>query len=212
MRWIAGWLVGGGWWLVVVGGWWLVVLLPITTAAQGQTSTGSVLVKALQAGGHVIVMRHASSPSVIPTKPNPDNVPPERQLDEQGRKTTTAMGEALRRLKIPIGEVLTSPTYRARETARLLGFPNARSVAELGEGTGTMQAVSSAQTGWLQKKVREFPTNTNTVLITHVPNVSAAFPDSPAVDQGEALVFAPAGQGNVRLVGRIKIEEWPALR
>jgi hypothetical protein len=74
-----------------------------------------------------------------------------------------------------------------------------------------MQAVSSVQTGWLQKKVRESPSRTNTVLITHVPNVSAAFPEIPAVDQGEALVFAPAGQGNVRLVGRIKIEEWPGL-
>ena len=203
-------LVVGSWWLVVCG-LWLVVLLPVTTTAQGQILTGGALVKALQAGGHVIVMRHASSPSVIPTKPNADNVPPERQLDEQGRKTTTAMGEALRRLKVPIGEVLTSPTYRARETARLIGFPNARSVPELGEGTGTMQAVSPAQTGWLQKKVREFPRNTNTVLITHVPNASAAFPDIPAVDQGEALVFAPAGQRNVRLVGRIKIEEWPGL-
>ena len=70
-----------------------------------------------------------------------------------------------------------------------------------------MQAVSPAQTGWLQKRVREFPSNTNTVLITHVPNVSAAFPETPAIDQGEALVFAPAG----RLVGRIKIEEWPGL-
>ena len=52
-------------------------------------------------------------------KSNPDNVPPERQLDEKGRTTAAAMGDALRRLKIPIGEVLTSPAYRARETARL---------------------------------------------------------------------------------------------
>ncbi|HEX5070844.1 MAG TPA: histidine phosphatase family protein, partial [Vicinamibacterales bacterium] len=98
------------------------LLLTVVATVDGQTLTGSALATSLRAGGHVIVMRHGSSPSQVPDKPNPDNVPPERQLDEQGRKAATAMGEALRRLKIPIGEVMTSPTYRARETARLIGL------------------------------------------------------------------------------------------
>jgi phosphohistidine phosphatase SixA len=187
------------------------VTLVTVVAAQPQTLTGPALVKALQAGGHVIVMRHGSSPSQIPEKPNPDNVPPERQLDDKGRATATAMGAALRRLKIPIGEVLTSPTYRARETARMIGLPNPRPVPELGEGAGTMQAVSPEQAGWLQKKVKELPRGANTVLVTHVPNVSAAFPELPAVDQGEAIVFRTDGNGESRVVGRIKIEEWPGL-
>jgi phosphohistidine phosphatase SixA len=188
----------------------MILLLPVLGDAQ--TLSGAALVKSLQGGGYVIVMRHASSPSEVPEKPNPDNVPPERQLDAQGRDTSTAMGETLRRLKIPIGEVLTSPTYRARETARLARLPNPRPATELGEGRGTMQAVSAAQTEWLQKKVKEFPRGTNSVLITHVPNITAAFPaETPALAQGEALVFAPDGKGGVRVIGRIKIEEWPGL-
>jgi phosphohistidine phosphatase SixA len=176
--------------------------------------SGPALVKALQGGGNVIVMRHASSPGDIPAKPNPDNVPPERQLDETGRTTSAAMGDALQRLKIPIGEVLTSPTYRARETARLARLPNPRPIAQLGEGPQSMQgAVDRAQTEWLLKKVKELPRGTNTLLVTHVPNVTAAFPEAvPAVLQGEALVFAPDGKGRAPLVGRIKIEEWGNLR
>lgn len=185
----------------------LLLALGALEEPQAQMLTGPALVKALQAGGNVIVMRHASSPSQIPEKPNPDNVPPERQLDEKGRAAATAMGESLRRLKIPIGEALTSPTYRARETARQMGLAP-KSVPELGEGTGTMQAVSPLQIGWLQKKVRELPGDTNAVLITHVPNISAAFPEIPAVDQGEALVFFPVPKGAPRFVARIKIEEW----
>ena len=177
-----------------------------------QARSVPALIKSLQAGGHVIVMRHASSPGEIPQKPNADNVGPERQLDAEGRNTSTAMGEALRRLKIPIGEVLTSPTYRAQETARLARLPNPLPVMELGEGSGTMQAVSPAQTEWLQKKVKEFPRGTNTVLITHVPNISAAFPgEKPALAQGEALVFETDGKAGARVVGRIKIEEWPSF-
>ena len=190
----------------------VIVAFGVVGITDGQTPTGAALVNALRAGGHVIVMRHASSPSEIPAKPNPDNVPPERQLDEQGRTAATAMGAALQRLKIPIGEVLTSPTYRARETARLAGLPNPRAAIELGEGTGTMQAVSKEQTDWLQKKAKDFSRGTNTVLVTHVPNVTAAFPDVPAVAQGEALVFVSDGKGGARLVGRIKIEEWPRLK
>ena len=180
---------------------------------SGQTQSGPALVKALQGGGHVIVMRHASSPSEIPDKQraNPDNVLPERQLDERGRATATAMGSALRRLKIPIGQVLTSPTYRARETARLAQLPAPRPTAELGEASQAMQA-DAAQVKWLQQRVREFPRGTNTVLITHVPNMSTAFPEGgPAADQGEAFVFGPDGKGGARLLGRIKIEEWPGL-
>jgi hypothetical protein len=73
-------------------------------------------------------------------------------------------------------------------------------------------AVAPAQTDWLQKKVREFPKGTNTVLVTHVPNITAAFPDAtPAAVEGEAFVFGSDGKGGARLVGRIKIEEWASF-
>jgi len=189
-------------------------VLGFAITADAQTMSGPALVKSLQAGGHVIVMRHASSPGQIPDKPNPDNVPPERQLDDKGRSTATAMGEALRRLKIPVGEVLTSPTYRARETARLARLPNPRPITEVGEGPQAMQgAVAPAQTEWLQRKVKEFPKGTNTVLVTHVPNITAAFPgETPAAVEGEAFVFGSDGKGGARVIGRIKIEEWQELR
>lgn len=187
--------------------------LCLAPAAGAQLLTGAALIKSVQNGGHVIVMRHASSPGTLPDNQtaNPDNTTLERQLDQKGRDTATAMGDALRRLKIPVGEVLTSPTYRVRETARRARLSNPRTAAELGEGPQSMKGVTPAQTEWLQKKVKELPRGTNTVLITHLPNVSAAFPDVPAVAEGEALVFGPDGKGAVRLVGRIRIEEWTSF-
>ena len=110
-------------------------MMLLAGAAQAQAASphaqalhGDALVKALRQGGYVIVMRHTSSPREVPDKKtaNADNVKPERQLDEEGRTTATAMGKALRELKIPIGEVLTSPTYRALETVKYaqLGTPS----------------------------------------------------------------------------------------
>lgn len=185
----------------------------LMTTARAQTLEGTALVAALRSGGHVIVMRHASSPRQTPDKQaaNADNVTLERQLDEAGRASATAMGEALRRLKIPIGEVLTSPTYRARETVRFAQLPNAKSVDELGDGGQSMKTAAEEQGAWLRRKTGELPRGTNAVFVTHMPNIARAFPDLMDVADGEALVFGSDGKGGSRLVARIKIDQWRAL-
>jgi len=185
---------------------------PHLASAQTPTLSGDALISALQRGGYVIVMRHASSPRELPTKEtaNPDNLKLERQLDENGRASATSMGAALRRLKIPIGAVLTSPTYRAMETVRLARLENPRTSDELGDGGQSMQGVPDAQGAWLQKRVSDLPVGTNTVLVTHTPNIARAFPAlASGVSDGEALVFGADGKGGAGLLGRIKIEAWP---
>ena len=181
-------------------------ILLLAGAARAQQLQGDALVKALRQGGYVIVMRHASSPREIPDKAaaNPDNTKPERQLDPEGRASATAMGKALRDLKIPIGAVLTSPTYRALETIRYAQFGKPQEFPELGDNGQSMQGGTEAQAVWLRKKVTEFPKGTNTLIVTHMPNMSRAFPESTSnLADGEALVFGPTG-----VVARIKIEEW----
>jgi phosphohistidine phosphatase SixA len=192
----------------------LVALLLAAPSAGAQPLSGQPLVKALQRGGYVLVMRHASSPREVPDErsANRDNVNRERQLDDKGRATATAMGEAFRSLRVPVGEVLTSPTYRAGETVRLARLPNTRPQPELGDGGQSMQGVTPAQTAWLKKKATEFPRGTNTVLVTHLPNMSAAFPEWTAgLEDGETLVLGSDGKGGPALVARVKIEQWPHL-
>jgi phosphohistidine phosphatase SixA len=189
-------------------------VLSFNSVTHSQTLSGSSLVTALRQGGYVIVMRHASSPRQTPDKSNanPDNTNMERQLDEAGRASSTAMGKAMRDLKIPVGEVLSSPTYRALETVRLAQWQNPKIVAELGDGGQSMQGVSEAQGMWLQKRVTQAAAGTNTILVTHMPNLARAFPDVTGVADGEALIFHPDRKGNAPLVARIKIEEWSNLR
>src|ERR1017187_201614 len=163
------------------------LLLALTAMAQTQMLSGDALVRALRQGGYVIVMRHASSPREFPDKAsaNPDNTKPERQLDATGRTTATAMGKALRDLKIPIGEVLTSPTYRAQETIRMEHWANPKPVPELGDNGQSMQGGTEAQANWLQKEVTRFPAGTNKILVTHLPNLTKAFPQAAAGKRGK---------------------------
>jgi len=193
----------------------LVGMMLLAGAVHAQTLHGEALVKALRQGGYVIVMRHASSPRDAPDAKtaNADNVNRERQLDAEGRVSAVAMGKALRDLKIPIGEVLTSPTYRALETIRYAKLGDPKPFAELGDNGQSMQGGTQAQAAWLQKRVTQFPAGVNTVIVTHFPNLTGAFPQLAAgVADGEALVFGPDGKGGAALVARVKIEEWPALR
>jgi len=188
----------------------------IWLTAHADTLAGKDLIAALRTGGYVIVMRHASSPRTPPdaAHANPDNIGHERQLDETGRSSARAMGEALRALRIPFGDVLSSPTYRALETLRLAGFEKVTTAPELGDSGQSMQADSSGARGaWVRSKVAQVPRRgTDTLMVTHFPNLREAFPENVAgLGDGEALIFVPDGHGGASLVARVKIEEWPRL-
>jgi phosphohistidine phosphatase SixA len=188
--------------------------LLVTSAASAQQLQGKSLVNALQRGGYVILMRHANAPRELPSAQtaDPENVHLERQLDENGRTTAVAFGKALRDLKIPIGLVLSSPTYRAFETARYAQLPSPKAIPELGDNGQSMQITKESQAAWLQKQVTEFPSGSNTILITHQPNIAGAFPQwADSLSEGEALILGPDGKGGARLIARVKIEEWPKL-
>ena len=187
----------------------------VTGTAQADTLSGTALVTALRQGGYVLVMRHTSSPPTPPTARSAeyDNTKLERQLDETGRSSTQAMGKAIKTLGIPVGEVWSSPTYRALETVRLASLPNPTTAVELGDGGQSMQAISKNQTVWLQAKVAERPhAGTNTIIVTQFPNILEVFgQNSSGLTEGEALIVRPGGAGTDEIVGRVKSEKWPAL-
>jgi phosphohistidine phosphatase SixA len=190
-------------------------LLGIAPRVTAETIDNETLLAKLQKGGQVIVMRHASSPRAAPDKKtaNADNKTLERQLDETGRTTSAAMGNALREFKVPVTSVLSSPTYRALETIKQAKLPTPQIHAELGDGGQSMQGVTAAQVEWLQKQAMLLPSQGNTFIVTHLPNITAAFPQYAAgIADGEALVFGADGQGRPGFVARIKIEDWSILK
>ena len=69
--------------------WLMLLLCSAPLLAQWKAVPPSELLAALQRGGQVIVMRHASSPREVP------DGAAERVLDEAGRASARAMGDAL---------------------------------------------------------------------------------------------------------------------
>jgi phosphohistidine phosphatase SixA len=176
---------------------------------SAQSLSGEALVDALRSGGHVIVMRHATSPTTPPTSEtaNPDNQKHERQLDELGRNQAITMGRALKNLRIPIGSVQSSPTYRALETVKYLDLGTPEIVPELGDNGQSMSGGTAAQAEWLKKRVLAAPLVNNDFIITHQPVIAAAFPQITNISDGDALIFGRNGQ----LISRVSIVTWPQL-
>lgn len=187
------------------------LLLLLALPVQATDLSGSDLLAALRQGGKVLVMRHALSPREAPAMPSADNVKGERELDENGKRTATAMGEALRTLKIPVGQVLSSPTYRAQQTAHALGFAKPVLEEALGDGGLGMAAdTEGKRSAFLRDQVKMAPpAGSNTLLITHFPNLQGAFGEAAAtIADGETLIFTP---GNPTPIGRVKIGQWTHL-
>jgi phosphohistidine phosphatase SixA len=184
--------------------------LMLGEASAASLLAGKPLTTALASGGYVFLMRPAHSPEAPPTadQAEPGNVSHERQLDERGRAAAHAMGEALRHLRIPVGQLLSSTAYRALETARLAQFPNPHTYDDLAEA-----GMGPEQIGSLRAQVAVAPAaGTNTIIITHRRNISAAFAlDAKDLAEGEALIYRPDGKGSAALVGRVRIEDWPKL-
>jgi pimeloyl-ACP methyl ester carboxylesterase len=188
-----------------------VALLALSTTAWAQGPDRQALLESLQRGGHVIVMRHATAPREPPTEATAvaGNRTRERQLDEAGRRSAAAMGIALRARRIPIATVLSSPTFRALETARYAQLPTPRTEEQLGDAGQSMKGATEGQAAYLRNIVRAAPRGGNLVAITHQQNITAAFPNiKPPLAEGEAIIFRPGGPDGATLVGRLAVDAW----
>jgi phosphohistidine phosphatase SixA len=173
-------------------------------------------IAAVQGGGHVIVLRHgATHADQADTNPlDPKDASHQRQRNEQGRALAKSTGDALHKLKIPVGKVQTSLFQRAVETGTLLGFGEVTSTADLTEGG---LVVSPNENNRRAAALRTLaatapPAGGNVVLVTHKPNILDAFgKDWFDVREGEASIFRPDGKGGYVLMARVQAADWTRL-
>jgi phosphohistidine phosphatase SixA len=188
---------------------WL--LSPTEQSARAQADW----VNALRQGGYVIVFRHgATREDQADTDPlNPKNIAQQRQLNEAGRAKAKEIGEAFRKLKIPVGQVQTSVFNRAVETGTLMGLGDVTSSLDFTEGGLVVTPIENNRRAQALRKLAATvpPAGTNIVVVTHKPNILDAFgKDWFDVREGEASVFQPGG-GGYKLIVRVPADEWSKL-
>jgi phosphohistidine phosphatase SixA len=165
------------------------------------------LVRTLQEGGNVLVFRHAITEQTTDRQEFLRSCELQRNLSAEGREQARAIGEAMRELRIPIGDVRASPMCRARDTARL-AFGRATVDRDLvSPGVIGTEVDDRRRAIALRVMVNDPPpAGENTVLVTHTGNLGAALGEE-AVDEGEALVYGARGE----LIGSVTAERWEEL-
>jgi broad specificity phosphatase PhoE len=184
-------------------------------APQRAAADDADVVKTLRAGGLVVVVRHgATFADQADTDPfNLDNIKAQRNLNDNGKALAQAFGDALRKAGIPVGKVYTSRFNRAHETAVVAGFKDIEKTTDLTEGGLVVSPnENNRRAEAFRKLLGAAPVaGTNTVLITHKPNiVDALGKDWFDVKEGEASIFRPEN-GSYKLVARVQMEGWPRL-
>lgn len=192
----------------------LLAALPGITQAPSAVDD-KALAAALHTGGFVIVVRHgATFPDQADTDPyHPDNIAAQRNLNDKGKSLATAFGTALQQIGVPVGRVYTSQFNRAYETAVLAGFKNIEKTADLTEGGLVVSPNENNRRAEALRKMLAVAPNpgTNTVLITHKPNIIDALgKDWFDVKEGEASIFRPEN-GSYKLVARVQMADWPRI-
>jgi phosphohistidine phosphatase SixA len=193
----------------------LIGLLPATANSQPAASQPE-WIDALRQGGHVIVFRHgATYPDQADTDPlNPANVGKQRQLNEDGRALARSIGESMRKLAIPVGQVQTSMFQRAVDTGTLLGFGDVKASPDITEGGLVVSPNENNRRAAALRKLAGTPPmpGSNVVIVSHKPNIMDAFgKDWFDVREGEASVFRPDGNGGHALIVRVQASEWSKL-
>jgi hypothetical protein len=164
----------------------------------------------VRAGGYVLYFRHAStdmSQNDAAMKSFEDCAG-QRNLTDKGRDETRAIGEHVKRLKIPIGTVLASPFCRTMETARL-AFGKAQATHDVRGGPARPE--DPARYAPLKKLLSgRVPLRENLVISSHGnPFYSVAGP--PYLAEGEMAVVRPQGD-SFAIVARIRVADWQALK
>ena len=173
---------------------------------------GEALIQALKAGGYSLLFRHAArEPNVMEyiDKMVMADCATQIPLGELGRAQSRSMAAAMRKLGIPLGEVIASPYCRTMDTARLIAGRVRADDAVAGRDTKSRQIEAPTDFAPLAKILATQPApGTNRLIVGHVSGFSGVA-GAPYLQEGEAGIFR-AVEGHHVLVARLRVEDWQA--
>jgi hypothetical protein len=178
-----------------------------TAGAQVDAST----VAKLREGGYVLYMRHTSTDfsQNDARMTSYEDCANQRNLTDKGRAEAREIGAQVKRLRIPIGEVLSSPFCRTLETARL-AFGKAQATNEV--RGGPVRSNDPERYEGLKKLLSSaVPRGENRVISSH-GNPFQAVAGPPYLSEAEIAVVRPEGAMRFSVIARIRPEDWSSLR
>jgi broad specificity phosphatase PhoE len=181
---------------------WLWALLTLIGPTLGASTGQEVLVERLQAGGVILMVRHAQAPGFgDPPNFRVDDCATQRNLDEVGRAQARAMGDWLRARGIATSRVYSSQWCRCLETARLMDLGAVTPLPALNSFFERPQDRETNLAALRTFLAEPPPPGELLVLVTHQVTITAV--SGTSVASGEGVLLAPEEDGALRMLGQI---------
>jgi len=180
-----------------------------------EVPASAALVAKIRAGGFVLYLRHGytdnSRPDRLPVV-ELDDCSTQRPLTEEGRQLAKRVGESIRKARLPISEIRTSPLCRAKETTQA-AFPGKpftidRLLMYTANLTDAQKVPIIANTRRLLSAA--VAADSNRLLVAHAPNLMDLMGYFPK--EGTLVIFRPVGgRDGFAYVASIAPEIWGDL-
>ncbi|HSF16725.1 MAG TPA: hypothetical protein VLK65_14345 [Vicinamibacteria bacterium] len=177
---------------------------------------GEELLEAMRGGGYVLFVRHFQTDHSMwhedPIKGQHHVLKREdfltcenqRPLTEVGRMRATLVGRLMKKQRIPIGKILSSPYCRATESVKLMfgREPDESPYGLIYRGGGYTDEMSA---DFIRPLLGQKPeSGSNTLIMAHRTQMDSV----GDIAEGQVFVFEPLGDEKFNLVGKIFDYEW----
>jgi phosphohistidine phosphatase SixA len=160
--------------------------------------------KALRAGGHVALMRHADAPGGAGDPPGfrVDDCATQRNLSEKGRVDAEKIGSRLKGEGIAFEKILSSPWCRCIDTAKLMNLGTVETEATFGNVVVLKDQRQTLTTG-ARALIARWTAGGNLLVVTHGANIQALI--GVWLASGE-IVVVKGGSDRAEPVGRLLLD------
>jgi hypothetical protein len=175
--------------------------LALGAAGFGKAQASGPLWADLRSGQAMVLLRHAEAPGTgDPPGFKLGDCSTQRNLSEEGRAQSRAIGDLFRTNGITSAAVYSSQWCRCLDTARLLGLGEVMPLELLNSFFGDSSAGparSAALLDWLRSQRFGGPA----VFVTHQVNITGLIGEVP--DRGEMIIVRVHADRPIEVVGRI---------
>ena len=179
-----------------------------TKSAMGRAEIEAVLPE-LQKGGYVFYIRHAATEHSKKDNISVDleDCASQRQLSMEGREQATNIGKAFVKLAIPVGDVLSSPFCRCKDTASL-AFGRIEVDQNLFFAMTLGRKGKQKKAAYLRSLITsKLADSSNRIIVSHTSNLKESVGIWPK-PEGVVFIFRPDGNNHYTLVGHVLPETW----
>lgn len=172
-------------------------------SANTSNTTSPELIKAMQTGGHILMMRHENAPGYG----DPENIKisdcsTQRNLDDLGRQQSKKFGEWLRQNSIEASAVYSSQWCRCLETAKLLEMGRVKELPALNSFFQMPEMRESNLKALTEFIAKQNNTSKLIIMVTHFVTIQAITGEGLA--SGDAVLIKLNSPGAYETIGIVK--------